>query len=401
MSIDSRKAPETEDSEVRELTRGIERIRSEMSATIQQLEHRLSPAELGEQAKAQIDQLEARVRVLVKDGLGETRDVLQEQIQAAKGALKEELEDAKEKVTQGLSEARETIKKDIQTAIVGTKQAVREATIGQVENLATKAGDVMNDTRDTLIETIRQNPIPAAFVGIGLAWMLMNRSSASRRRMQPERGHAGSEPRYRGSSSHDDEGFVEHAAHEIARRAGDAMHQVGSAIGSAGEAVSGAAHQASAGVGGALQHGAQAASHLVEQTTDTARNLAHDVSDKTGHIVQGATETAGQLAHQAKDLATHAAHTARDQAVRVERGVESTYDADPLVLGAVALAAGAAVGYALPRTQKEDRLLGAVRDRLLHGATDVAREATQSLHRLADDAGQTAREALTSASTTK
>ena len=39
----------------------------------------------------------------------------------------------------------------------------------------------MNDTRESLVETIRQNPIPAAFAGIGIAWLLMNRSSRQRR----------------------------------------------------------------------------------------------------------------------------------------------------------------------------------------------------------------------------
>ena len=58
---------------------------------------------------------------------------------------------------------------------------------------------------------------------------------------------------------------------------------------------------------------------------------------------------------------------------------------------------GAAVGYSLPRTRREDDLLGGVRDRLVHGATDLARDATQSLQRLTDDAGENARKTVNAA----
>src|SRR6202044_1914303 len=99
----------------------------------------------------------------------------------AKGAVHEQLHEARDIVTKGLSDARDTLKKDISTAIVHTKESIREATLGRVENIATQAGDVMNSTKDTLIETVRRNPIPAALTGIGLAWLLMNRSSSARR----------------------------------------------------------------------------------------------------------------------------------------------------------------------------------------------------------------------------
>jgi hypothetical protein len=67
-------------------------------------------------------------------------------------------------------------------------------------------------------------------------------------------------------------------------------------------------------------------------------------------------------------------------------------------LGAVALAAGAVVGYSLPRTDREDALLGGLRDQVLHGASDLAHDAATSLHHLTEQAGDTAREALSATS---
>jgi hypothetical protein len=358
----------TETSEVRELTEGIERTRSEMSSTLTQLEHRLSPAELGEQARLQLDHIETRAKALIKEGLDEAKGALDERIVAAKDAVKEELKDAKDMVTHGLSEARESVKKDIEAAIGTTKKAVREATIGRVENLATQAGDVMNDTRDTLVETIRQNPIPAALAGIGLAWLLMNRSSSHRRQRDgwgsPDGGRAPGHDGDGRTRAARDEGGMSHAAGQVAHRAGEVVHQVGAAIGTAGSAVSGAARTAAHSVEGALGQGVDAAGHL---------------------------------AHQAHDLAGSVAHSASDQAWRAEHGVEAALRSHPLAMGAVAVAVGAAVGYALPRTHKEDELMGGIRDHLLHSATDLAGDATHSLQRMATDAGDTAKKALVAA----
>lgn len=159
-------------------------------------------------------------------------------------------------------------------------------------------------------------------------------------------------------------------------------------MGSAGAAVSGVAHDATEAVRGAVGHGIDAASHMAQQTSAAAGRVAH-----------GAADAAGHLAHQAQDGVGSVAHSAHDRAMRLERGLEATLKSNPMALGAAALAVGAAVGYSLPRTRKEDELMGGVRDRMFHGATDMAHDAAHSLHHLTDDAGETAKKALSAAAT--
>jgi hypothetical protein len=56
------------------------------------------------------------------------------------------------------------------------KHNVREATIGRVENMARNTVDRVSDTTRTFTNVVRENPIPAAMIGIGLGWLLFNRS---------------------------------------------------------------------------------------------------------------------------------------------------------------------------------------------------------------------------------
>jgi hypothetical protein len=407
-----------EDKTVKELSAGIERTRDNMSAAITALEHRLSPAELGEQAKVQLDHIEARVRGVVKDGLEEAKGALDEKLAAAKGAVHEEivvaqdavktqLHEAKEIVTKGLSDARAALKEDLHKAIATTKQSVRDATLGRVENAATQAGDFMNTTRDTLIDTIRQNPIPAALAGIGLAWLLMNRSNAGKKSGRAEGAMGRFDGGYGGNgwSQGPQQGFgvsqalggaqhaVSDAASAVSQRAGQAVHQIGDALGSAGSAVSGVARDAA----GAFGAGADAASHFV----DAAGRAVHDATAATGHFAHDAAGAVGHFAQDAQHRAGDLAHGAAGQAKRFEQGIESTLQSNPLALGAVALAVGAALGYSLPRTQKEDELMGQARDRLLGEATHFAHDAAQSLQHLAGDAAGSAKQALSASSSSK
>lgn len=161
-----------------------------------------------------------------------------------------------------IDEAKEAAQEAASDLVHSAKASVRGATIGKVENMSRDMRDRVEDTRSSLMDTIRENPLPAAMAGLSLGWLMMNRASGSssrRRRRMASYGYTGYEdyrayggPRYAGyeSEQHHGVGAVvdearERAAHaaerargaagDVAERAGDLADTAGEVVGRAGE----------------------------------------------------------------------------------------------------------------------------------------------------------------------
>jgi hypothetical protein len=259
------------------------------------------------------------------------------------------------------------------------KEQVREATIGRAEEAMRNAGDTLNEARYGLMETIRQNPIPAAMAGIGLGWLFMNRRSGARYRDQGyyrqggqyytgqpyggERGYAGGQYGYRAEWREDDRGLLE--------RGGQA---IGSTVSRVQETAGDVAHRAQ----------------------ETVGDVAQRAQETVGNVVDQAQSTAGDVAQHAQEAAGYIADRAQFQAQRLEDRFERTLHENPLAVGAIALALGTAVGFTLPQTQRENELLGETRDNLIERAQTVAQDTVEKVQRVAseviDEAQTTARE---------
>lgn len=346
------------DIEATRLVHGIDRTRADLSATLAALEARLDPSGLREQVGAELQHVEERVRVVVRDQMGEAKTLVQGELLEARRLLRAEMNEAERKVKTGLAEARIAVKKDLKDAVSDAKQSVRAATLGKVEDLATDIGDKMNDTRDTLVDTIRSNPLPAAMVGVGFAWLLMNRSSSA---SDPLRGRRAERHGLRG------EGAVQQAS--------TALHRAGDSVGDA-------VHHARDVVGDGVHQASQSASSALHDLSDRVGHAATRVSEQATVVAHKASDAASRLAHKAGDAGTQAADGIRQGARRVEQEFQGALRDNPAALGAAALALGAVVGFALPRTDGEDSLMGETRDRVLDRTGEAAHDAAASVARL-------------------
>lgn len=243
------------------------------------------------------------------------------------------------------------------------KDGIRDATIGRIEHMARNAGDKLNDTRSGLADTIRENPIPAAMVAVGLGWLLLNGRSASERssaagvRATYGSGDLAGYP-YGGSNPYTGTGVY----------AGG--YSTGYVEADASGADRGLADRAREGAGNAA---------------GSVKEHAHDLADRAG-------SAAGAARDRAHDLADTVADRTRRGAGRVEDG----FQANPLAAGAIAAAIGLAVGLAAPTTDREVALLGDARDRLVdrvkEKAGDVAQKAQHVVERTAEEAKNAAKD---------
>lgn len=221
------------------------------------------------------------------------------------------------------------------------QETVREETIGRVEKMADTATQKAKSLRSDIVETIKQNPVPAALAGFGLAWLFMagNKDSQAERYYRydtrvypyPQEGQ-----RPQGVSDR-----VSDRVSEVERKASETAHRV----------------------------------------RDEARHTAQEVRDR-----------AEQLTHEAQQQTEELRQEAEYQVRRARHGFQQMLEENPLAVGAAAVAIGAAIGMAIPSTRQEDELMGETRDRLVDRAETTAQQTMEKVKTVAEKATTAAEE---------
>jgi ElaB/YqjD/DUF883 family membrane-anchored ribosome-binding protein len=224
--------------------------------------------------------------------------------------IRENIAETRERLSSTIEEIGERL--NPQTLTENVKDTIRDATIGRVRTMARSAADTVSRTSSGVAHTIRETPIPAALVAMGIGWMLWNaRTSNGDRTGRSSR---------RGAFD------------------ADVDRDIGRDIGYGEEY--GAAYAGGYGQEYGQQPGA------ARRVKDAASRAAGTVKDK-----------AVDLGHQASDRARAVADQVSDTTRRQARRVEDAFDENPLMVGAVALAAGLAAGLAVPVSDREVSLL--------------------------------------------
>lgn len=225
------------------------------------------------------------------------------------------------------------------------RHQIREATVGRVERAVNDAGYTAQQTGNTIIGTIRENPVPAALAALGIGWLAM--------RMRDQQSGNGKDSRSRRYQGWDDRGW--YAGEPRYARTG-----LGDESGGGGQ-----------GVG------------------EQARQAAEDITDQ-------ARQTAEDMRRQAERAWQDVGYQAQGQAAHMQRQFDRTLQQNPLALGALAVGVGAAVALAIPETQQEREALGQHRDRLVseveRAASEALGEAERSATKALDKTEQSARQ---------
>ena len=218
---------------------------------------------------------------------------------------------------------------------------------------------------------VKDNPLALAMVGSGMAWLMIGKGSSQ---TTPGAqgglfgGHGDARATSVGSQPSDPVGDYQASA--------SSLTTAGGADGGAGAGLtSGAAH------------------------------MAHQASDMAGEVAGRVQQTAMHLKDQVMGQAGHAKHgvqAAGGQALRtgqgMQRGFMDMLEQEPLIIGALGIAVGAALGAAMPSTAVEDRTFGPLRDKALDQgrarlgegvsvAKDAAGAALEAVRETADEEG--------------
>ena len=238
------------------------------------------------------------------------------------------------------------------------KETVKDATIGKATNVISNAGNAVGDavttTGDrakgfgsTVVETIRQNPVPAALAGLGLGWLVMS-----------GRKHSSDTSAYQSRSQDRPSGYKRQYDYGYPSRY-EGQPPPSSTIGEA----------------------ARGAQNTVGQAADTAGQVASQARDAAGQAVGQVQDTAAQLGMQAQY-----------QAQRAASGFQEMIEERPLAVAAGAVALGLAIGLSIPTTPQENRLMGETRDSLVDQAQQTVQETAQKVQSVAQEAVGAAKE---------
>ena len=219
-------------------------------------------------------------------------------------------------------------------------QYVREQATSQAKDTAREAGS-------SIADTMKNNPVPTALTGagvVGLGWLIASASggsssgssslgSRSSGRQRLEDG-----PYYYGSSERSYPAYYEEGEYESS-----------------------------------------------SSSRSSGRERAQEATDQ-------ARQRASQVGGQLQDRAGEAGQQAQQQAQRAKSGFRQILQDSPLALGALALGVGAAVGFAIPETSKENEVMGETRDNLVERGKQSARETRERAQRVLEEGRRSAEE---------
>ena len=282
-----------------EIRSGIEQTRADLSDTIDALQEKLDPARIAEQVKGQI----------------------------------------REKAT----EAYDTAKDAVKEATIGKAEKIMSNVSETVTNATERAGTAVRDTSSSVVDYIRENPVPFVLIGIGAGMLALS-------------GRGKERSRYDWSRNTEGEAYGRSGT-------GDWSTRQSSLTDTAREKASNVADTARAAAG---------------RATDAVSSAATSVRD--------AADTTREQLNYVSDQARQGARVAGDR-------FKTTLQDNPLALGVAVLAAGAIVGLTLPTTRVENEYMGETRDRLMSQAKSVAHEAAEKVQRVTGEAGRTLKDA--------
>jgi predicted small metal-binding protein len=207
-------------------------------------------------------------------------------------------------------------------------------------------GETASHWANSLGDTVKQNPVPVALIGAGLAWLMMG---GSRHAVRPE-----PHTHIYDTHNYDTQRATVYGAYNTPASGTHDTHEHSSSL------------------------------------RERARDMASGVQERISAAGERISDAAASARERIGDTAGHLRYQASQQGGKTQETFNYLRDEQPLVLGALGFALGAALGAGLPSTQREDELMGETRDHVLHRAQEIGEEQLDKAKHVASAAGHAA-----------
>lgn len=279
---------------------------------------------------------------------------------------------------------------------------------GVMRSVGDQLRDHGSDIGASITRTVKENPAAVALTGIGLAWMIFGGKSDRGQTEGYTRPYTAADPGY-GPRNHGSNGYTDRYRavprpdprmkggeagvpdwaqieddedHDsYADRISDTVSGAGAELSNAASTAQHKAQQAGSAASSKVADARDAASSAasraaggVKSTAQSAQDRAARLRDRLAKGTENLSEEARARVVAAREAAVEARHKAVATASARARQAADFYDSQPLVAGALAVAIGAAIGGALPRTRKEDEWMGEHSDTLMREAERIFEE---------------------------
>jgi hypothetical protein len=299
-------------------------------------ENTFSTGEQEEAAPAEVEIQATRVEIEnTRADIADTLEAIKEKLEPA-----ELMEQAKEKVQETavhlMDKAKETAKDAVTGAVTGVVDEAKQAVGGVVQAAKDTVGGVMDTAKEagsTVADTIRNNPIPAAMVLLGGAWLYYKSQEKTR------------------ATHYDSDQYNEKGAY--------------------------------------YSRNSSARDGIMDQVKEKASQMGEQVKEKASHV----GEAVGNAAHTVQEKASKFGTSALEQTRMAGDTLQRTLQESPLPLGVVALGIGAAIGFMVPETEQEKQFMGETRDKVVERAQESARNLATKVQTVAEESLDAAKNA--------
>jgi len=241
------------------------------------------------------------------------------------------------------------------------------------------------DVGRTLIQSIRDNPVPAALIGIGAGWMALGGSMAAHRHSEHQ---AIGQDQELGHLGYESGRYAESERHGLADRAKEKWRDAKEKVSETAAKVKGRTSE----MADRISDRTQSTSDQTNSKMQQASERAHELSSRATEKAQQARERSQELYQRSMERASQSASSMKNQYRQRTRRMKGMLDEHPMALLAIGIGVGAFLGAMIPTSRREAQFLSETGGQLREGLMEAGREQLERARSVAENAAHAVRE---------